>query len=241
MNRALVFDPDTGEFLRYETAIPDQKNPGEFLLPPHSVLESGLSIPESGPNETLILQSGSVLAVPDFRGLDYYNKSTGAKVELELGQSPDSTMTSVVPGEFETGPWIEEESRWTVDSNKLAEAKSNLISKLEAIRQFKEFTYRSTVTVHSIDWDSGEKYLRNLERAISLYSTHPVSAWLDSSNNPHPVPGVAYLEAIRDAVDLDTFQAGQTLYSVKWTKRDEVNSLGPEGVKNYDPESGWPW
>ena len=241
MSNILVFDPENGAFLRQETAIPDQKNPGQFLLPPHSVLESEAAGLEPGPNQTLKLDNGSVSVVADYREASYFAKATGEKIEFAIGQSPDSTMTEKAPGEYETGPWIEDPGQWSVNQAKVNEAKTKMIEQIEAIRAYKEFIYRSTVTVHGIQWDSGAKYLRNLERAISIYAIEPVPAWLDKDNNSHTVPDAAYLEQIRAAVDLDTFQAGQTLYAAKWAKRTEINALLPGDLATYNLESGWPW
>ena len=237
-SRCYLFSEESGEYLGFEILQPDQMRPGEFLVPPNATLKAPLA---AGPNERNVFVDGNWALISDYRGMVFYRKSDASRVSYDLGQEPDSSVVSIPPGLLEKPPWDDNTGKWCQDTTAIQAEKFKLLAEIEIVRESKESAYRSTVEVHGFDWDSGLKYLRNLERAIRVYAISPVPMWVDSLNQARSVQSVAFLEAIRDAIDADTFAAGTSLYQAKWQKKAEIEALTSVDILGYDVHSGWPW
>jgi hypothetical protein len=88
----------------------DPMNTNEYLLPLHSTL---IKPPPKKKNKTLKFKDEGWVFIPDFSGVDYYNKKTAEKKNFLLGEEFDSSYTEIKPeNQFqifnnETKTWIE--------------------------------------------------------------------------------------------------------------------------------------
>lgn len=90
------YDGLTGEFLGQTQARPDPMTPGSFLIPanatnktPHVVGANQANVFNSALNEWELK--------PDYRGITYYNKTTGDEVFFNLGDTPGADVQDTYP------------------------------------------------------------------------------------------------------------------------------------------------
>lgn len=108
--RVHCYDED-GFYTGDDTAQPDQKSPGAYLMPPRSTFAP---LPPGTPEFRRIPKYDEATkkwsAVPDFRGVPVFLKSTGERIYLQAGESMDDTMTLAPPPpgtEWVGGAWTE--------------------------------------------------------------------------------------------------------------------------------------
>lgn len=213
--------------------------PGKFLIPGGAYPEEP---PQYGENEIPKRVGNAWQIVPNFSGKLYFHKTTRTAKIFELGEEFDSNYTDAVPLENERYQKLED-GQWVVDeAEKLIQTKEQLKSKLKSFFESKVQSYRSVITVDGIQWDSGQKYISNIDTLISVHSRHPyqieIPDWRDANNNFHSV-SLEQLTNIRYAIEKDMFLEGVRLYGIKWTKEGEIESLTLETIDSYDVTGGW--
>jgi hypothetical protein len=100
---AYGYNPTTGEYRGTVRANPDQKHPGQYILPGHATFAAP---PEPGEREMAVYRDGAWRLVPDWRGEKRYDKADGGEVTFALGEEPDETMTDT-PRPTDAYEWTE--------------------------------------------------------------------------------------------------------------------------------------
>ncbi len=278
-----LYDSKTGEFLRSEPAFQNQRDPAKYLMPRHSTVSKP---PYTDDHETALWDGEEWAIAADYRSEKFYSISTGNLVELALGEVPDSTMTSIQPGQgagpwdpekedwsypvlydkstgdrvllspgdspdYSTmtpiapgpfsGPWDRTANDWSVDEQLVEARRLELLESLEGIRAERERNYRGTCAAHGITWDTGHRFLANITLATDAYDSAPAQVWRDAENQDHTIQSLSWLQTIRAAISADMMVMGEQLYQAKWTKRLEIEALTAEQIEQYDLYSGWPF
>ncbi|MDZ4726213.1 MAG: hypothetical protein SH817_08645 [Leptospira sp.] len=213
--------------------------PGKFLIPRGAFTDEP---PEFGENEIPFRVGESWEIRPNFSGKIYFNKETRVPKIFEIGELFDSNFTDSVP--IENEPYQKHiNGEWVIDEDlKLVSKKEIFHNKLKT--KFEQLTmeYRSVVEVENIEWDSGQKYLSNIDTLISVYSKNPnqigIPFWRDANNDFQTVT-IEQLTSIRNEIEKDMFQEGVRLYEIKWIKENEIQNLELADLDSYDISEGW--
>ncbi|UJB33753.1 tail fiber assembly protein [Chromobacterium sp. Beijing] len=105
------YHPVTGEYLSTSTANASPLEPGVWLLPAHA---SKAKPPVTAEREIALFRDGAWVVEQDWRGIELWSKATAARVQAQLGDSPDSlNATELEPPPFAV--WSGD--GWSVDAN----------------------------------------------------------------------------------------------------------------------------
>jgi hypothetical protein len=221
--------------------------PGEFLLPAGATF---LTPPNFSKENNHIpkfdFKTNTWSIAPNFSGRKFYHKTTLAERYFAVGEELDKDFTSKEPLS-EDGKFLPfqkfENGNWILDNDlKLSKMKELHLSKVKSIFENKRNSYRGIVTVNGQPWDSGAKYLDNIEKVLSISSKgipgFTLPAWRNANNENLQLDLQALIQ-IRDAIEIDMFLEGSRLYQIKWTKEAEIEALHVMFVHLYDPYLGW--
>ncbi|ADK81599.1 tail fiber assembly protein [Sediminispirochaeta smaragdinae] len=118
--------------------------------------EAGL-VPEAGEHEAITWEGGRYVLTPDYTGVPYWNKATGAAVHLSLGRKPDESMTDIEPSDPQA---VWNETGWTVPEEVLSER-----VRLERDRLLSESDYIMMADyplTDKSDWEAYRQALRDI-------------------------------------------------------------------------------
>ncbi|WP_078127816.1 DUF4376 domain-containing protein, partial [Leptospira alexanderi] len=117
------------------------------------------------------------------------------------------------------------ESVWVADDELIREA---LRATNGQIFNWSAESYRGSVPYRGTTWDSGRKYLENIQKTLSIYFKQKIQIpeWRDANNMFHTLDSEE-LSELSDLIELDLFNAGQALYSKKWAAEREISSIPP--------------
>jgi len=108
-----LYSAHTGEFTGQAVADANPLEVGKFLIPANATESQP---PTPGLNEVAVFEGGTWVLKPDFRGQDFYSKTTGAKVRIsDIGALSDD-LTTLTP--FVNASWDSASGSWKVDTSK---------------------------------------------------------------------------------------------------------------------------
>lgn len=85
------YEKDTGAFVNEGVADESPLEPGVFLLPANATKTAP---PKFGPYEIPVFRDGKWAVVPDYRGMEYFDKFGAPQLITEVGVKPDVTWTT---------------------------------------------------------------------------------------------------------------------------------------------------
>ncbi|WP_061235103.1 hypothetical protein [Leptospira weilii] len=167
----------------------------------------------------------------DFKPRKVYNKKTMAERTLYSWEDKidQETETEDEPLKDSNENFLTyqnyTESIWVADDELIREA---LRATNGQIFNSQVESYRGSVLYRNTTWDSGGKYLENIQKTLSIYSKQKIQIpeWRDANNMFHSLNSEE-LSELSDLIELDLFNAGQALYSKKWAAEREISSIPP--------------
>ena len=99
-----------GEYLGESLGIESPLEAGVFLIPSNA---TDREPPETGDHEAAVFENGEWTKKADYRGQDRWDKATGEKISLALGEIPNDSMTDLKPPSPEH-IWDEESNSWVI-------------------------------------------------------------------------------------------------------------------------------
>ncbi|WP_061266108.1 hypothetical protein [Leptospira interrogans] len=127
------------------------------------------------------------------------------------------------------------DSGWVANDESIREA---LLATNRHIFNSQVESYHGRIQYRNTTWDSGRKYLENIQKTLSIYSKRKIQIpkWRDANNMFHSLNSEELLE-LSDLIELDLFNTGQALYSKKWATEEKITSI-PQ-MKTLDLTKIW--
>ncbi|EMO80243.1 hypothetical protein LEP1GSC126_3342 [Leptospira kirschneri str. 200801774] len=198
---------------------------GNFNPDQHEIVYSLHYNPQIGDTFVAEIKDG---VTQDFVPQKVYNKITGEersllswedKIDLE-------TETEMEPLKDSFGNLVDcqeyTDSGWIIDKERI---KESLLTKNSQIFYSKLGSYRGTVDYKGTTWDSGKTYLENIQKTLTLYNKQLIPSlpnWRDADNQFYPLSATE-LSELSDLIELNLFNAGQSLYAKKWRFEVAIN------------------
>ncbi|EMK22416.1 hypothetical protein [Leptospira kirschneri] len=166
----------------------------------------------------------------DFEPSKVYNKTTMSERTLQSWEDAiDSEKeTEQEPLRNSSGNFLPyqkyTDSGWMID---LEERKAGLLAENRLIFNSKLESYRGKVKCRNLVWDSGKKYLENIQKTLSIYSKQKIQSlpeWRDANDIFHTL-NAEELSELADTIEVDLFDAGSILYTKKWELETRIQSL----------------
>jgi len=189
------FDPVTSELLGKGVAAPDPVE-GKPLVPANATLVAPPKTIPTGKAAVWDVRAGKWTLMADHRGT-IYDTTTGQPEQWEkLGPLP-AGKTHIAPPD-DLSSWDSAAGKWTPDLTKHQAAK---LAELQAAYQA---ALDAGVSYQGAKFDSDEHSQTEIAHVLVALAnnwTLPAGfAWVDAANNPHPVPDVAWLQGLADAM-----------------------------------------
>lgn len=217
---------------------PSPLEKGKFLVPGGAITDAP---PEFGENQIPRRVGNRWEIVPNYSGRIFYHKLTRVRKIFELGEEFDSDYTDVNPIENERFQKFEN-GGWTIDLElKLNSLRDEALLAVKNYFNYLSENYRSTVTINEVIWDSGKKYLTNIDTLLSIFALDPsisIPQWRSHDNNFHSLT-IEQLTELKNEIQKDMYLEGLRLYAVKWQKENEIKNLTIEEIEKYNPMLGW--
>ncbi|EMS84078.1 DUF4376 domain-containing protein [Leptospira noguchii] len=198
---------------------------GDYKKDQHEIIYSLHYNPQIGDTFAAEIKDG---VAQDYKPKMVYNKTTGKERVLQSweDQIDVATETEIEPLKDSSGN-LEEyqtytDSGWVVN---LERKKESLLEKNSQTFYSKINSYRSAVNYRNTSWDSGKTYLENIQKTLTIYNKQLINSipeWRDANNQFHSL-SVEELSELSDLIELDLFNAGQSLYSKKWRSEAAIN------------------
>ncbi|UOG39377.1 DUF4376 domain-containing protein [Leptospira noguchii] len=125
------------------------------------------------------------------------------------------------------------DSGWVID---LEKRKAGLLAENRLIFNSKLESYRGKVECRNSVWDSGKKYLENIQKTLSIYSKQKIQSlpeWRDANDTFHTM-NAEELSELADTIEMDIFDVGRMLYATKWELEIRIQSLVLEDFLDLD-------
>ncbi|WP_017850404.1 DUF4376 domain-containing protein [Leptospira interrogans serovar Szwajizak] len=164
----------------------------------------------------------------DFTPKKVYNKISGEERTLQNWEDKinSETETEIEPLKDSVGNLVDcqeyTDSGWIIDKER---KKESLLTKNSQIFYSRASSYRGTVSYKSMSWDSGKTYLENIQKTLTIYNKQGIVSipeWRDANDQFHSL-NVEELSELLDLIELDLFNAGQSLYAKKWRAEVAIN------------------
>ncbi|WP_426580283.1 DUF4376 domain-containing protein [Leptospira interrogans serovar Szwajizak] len=198
---------------------------GNFKPNQHEIVYSLHYNPEIG--ETFVAEIKEGVA-QDFIPQKVYNKTSGEERILQSWEDKKDLEieTEIEPFKDSVGNLVEyqkyTDSGWMIDQER---KKESLLTKNSQIFYSRASSYRGTVSYKSMSWDSGKTYLENIQKTLTIYNKQGIVSipeWRDANDQFHSL-NVEELSELSDLIELDLFNAGQSLYAKKWRAEVAIN------------------
>ncbi|UML78903.1 DUF4376 domain-containing protein [Leptospira kirschneri] len=198
---------------------------GNFKPDQHEIVYSHHYNPQIGETFAAVIKDG---VAQDFVPKKVYNKTTGnERVLLSWEDKIDpETETENEPRKDSNEKLVEyqkyTDSGWIINQERKKEA---LLERNSQIFYSKLGSYRGTVDYKGTAWDSGKTYLENIQKTLTLYNKQLISSipeWRAADNQFYLLDATE-LSKLSDLIELDLFNAGQSLYAKKWRFEVAIN------------------
>ncbi|EMN60832.1 DUF4376 domain-containing protein [Leptospira interrogans] len=203
---------------------------GNFDTEIHEIVYSLHYNPQVGDTFKAEIENG---CIKNFQPKPVYDKKTMIERVLQNWEDviDPETETEDEPLKDSNGNFLtyqnHTESGWVADDELTRES---LLTTNGQIFNSKLESYRGNVPYHNTIWDSGKKYLENIQKTLTLYNKQRILSipeWRDANNQFHSL-NAKELSELSDLIELDLFDAGQNLYAKKWEMEETISSL-PSG------------
>ncbi|UMQ59878.1 DUF4376 domain-containing protein [Leptospira interrogans] len=198
---------------------------GNFKPDQHEIVYSHHYNPQIGETFAAVIKDG---VAQDFASKKVYNKTTGdERVLLSWEDKIDpETETEDEPLKDSNENLVEyqkyTDSGWIINQERKKEA---LLERNSQTFHSKLGSYRGTVDYKGITWDSGKTYLENIQKTLTLYSKQLIfflPEWRAADNRFYLLDATE-LSELSDLIELNLFNAGQSLYTKKWRSESAIN------------------
>jgi len=159
------YSVETKEFISRGPADANPLEPGKFLIPGNA---TDIQPPACAANEVAVFDGGSWVIKPDFRGQDFYSKSTGQKIRVQDIGALSDDLTPLTP--FENASWDATLGSWKLDQVK---AMTSIRAQRDSLLSMSDWTQISDAPLSATQkaaWATYRQALRDFPEACDIAS-----------------------------------------------------------------------